>query len=209
MNFSSIFDINTIAFVLLDYPLSWIELIGTVFGLITVYLASRENILTWPTGLINVAFFFFLFYQVNLYSDMVLQVYFFIMSLYGWYYWKTKANQQAVTSLSHNWQKKYAIILVLTSAALGLLMSNIHNYFPTLFTTPAAFPFADAFTTVASIMATILLARKVLENWYLWIAVDIVSILLYSLKGIYLVAIEYFVFLIICIFGLIKWRKLL
>lgn len=203
----SIFDISNIAIVILDYPLSWIELIGTIFGLITVYLASRENILTWPTGLINVAFFFFLFYQVNLYSDMVLQVYFFIMSLYGWYFWRTKPNNQAITSLSHDWQKKYAIILVLGSVALGILMTNVHLILPTIFDVPAAYPFADAFTTVASIMATILLSRKVLENWYLWIAVDLVSILLYTLKGINLVAIEYIVFLIICIFGLIKWRR--
>ena len=205
----SIFDISNIACVVLDYPLSWIELIGTIFGLTTVYLAYRENILTWPIGLINVAAFFFLFYQVNLYSDMILQVYFFIMSIYGWYYWRTKPNNQAITSLSHNWQKKYAIILVFGSAVLGILMSKVHLIFPAIFEVPAAYPFADAFTTIASILATILLSRKVLENWYLWIAVDLVSILLYTLKGIHLVAIEYTVFLIICIFGLIKWRRAL
>lgn len=203
----SFFDINNIAFNLLDYPLSWIELIGTIFGLVTVYLASRENILTWPTGLINVAAFFFLFYQVNLYSDMVLQIYFFVMSLYGWYYWKTKPNGQPITSLPLRWQKSYSVVLVVCTTLLGLTMSSIHELLPNLFSQPAAFPFADAFTTVASIMATILLARKVIENWYLWIAVDMVSILLYSMKGIYLVAIEYFIFLIICIFGLLKWKR--
>lgn len=203
----SFFDINNIAFVLIEYPLSWIELIGTLFGLVTVYLASRENILTWPTGLINVAAFFFLFYQVNLYSDMILQVYFFAMSLYGWYFWKTKPNGQPITSLPLTWQKKYSLVLVLGTVILGFTMSSIHELLPHYFPQPAAFPFADAFTTVASIMATILLARKVLENWYLWIAVDMVSILLYSMKGIYLVAIEYFIFLIICIFGLLKWRR--
>ena len=84
---NALYDINYVLVQIGDYPLSLIEFLGTLTGLISVWLASRGNILTWPTGLLNVIAFFALFYQVRLYSDMVLQVYFFGMSIYGWWFW--------------------------------------------------------------------------------------------------------------------------
>lgn len=87
MNF---FDTKNIAFQILDYPLSYVELIGTLFGFLSVYLATRANILTWATGIINELFLFILFFQVQLYADMFLQIYFFIITLYGWYKWNSK-----------------------------------------------------------------------------------------------------------------------
>lgn len=201
------YDINNIAFEVLDYSLSYIELIGTLFGLISVYLASKANIWTWPTGIINEIAFFWLFYQVQLYSDMYLQIYFFIVTLYGWYYWKQKPAQKHVSVLSRKAKFIYLLFLLTGTLTTGWIMSDIHLIFPQVFAQPASYPYADAFTTVASILATILLSRKRIETWLLWIAVDVVSVVLYLLKGIHLVAIEYVIFLVICLFGYFNWRK--
>lgn len=203
----SFFDINNIAFEVLSYPLSYIELIGTAFGLLSVYLASRAHIWTWPTGIVNEFAFFWLFYQVQLYADMLLQVYFLVVTLYGWYYWSQQEVLEKVNTLGFRSLRVYAVVLIVGSLLLGWIISDIHHLLPTYFPEPAAYPYPDAFTTVASILATILLSRKQIESWYLWIAVDLVSIVLYTLKGIHVVAIEYFVFLLICIFGYLNWRK--
>ena len=201
------FDINNIAFQILGYDLSYIELIGTIFGLICVYLASLPNILTWPASIINQIAFFVLFFQVQLYADMFLQIYFLVIAIYGWYYWSKPTVEKKISYLSAKSKVNYGIILLVGTIGLGILMKNIDTLFPSLFEKPAAFPFADAFTTTASIIASILLARKQIENWILWIAVDIVSVVIYWKKGIQLVSIEYFVFLLICIFGYFNWKR--
>ncbi|UII31064.1 nicotinamide riboside transporter PnuC [Fulvivirga ulvae] len=201
------FDINNIAFEVLGYPLSYIELAGTLFGFISVVLAAKPSVLTWPTGIVNEAAFFILFYQVQLYSDMYLQFFFFGVTVYGWYYWKKQDNEASVKKLTNRWRLIYLTVLMAGSVLSGLLMTQIHLLFPLVFTKPASYPFADAFTTTASILATILLSRKRIETWILWILVDMVSVTLYFLKGIHLVAIEYVVFLVICMIGYFNWRS--
>lgn len=204
-------NIEHIAYTFGSYELSYIELIGTVFGLLAVYWASRENIWTWPASLINVAAFFILFYQINLYADMLLQIYFFVVSIYGWYNWRKPNNRVEVKlPISRMTQEEivvYAVLLVIATVGIGYLMSQIHLWFPNAFSTPAAFPYPDAFTTTASILAMILLSQKKIENWLLWIVVDIVAVYLYYLKDILFVSVEYVIFLIICIFGYINWKK--
>ena len=79
------FDIENIVLQFLGYPVSYVELIGTLFGLASVYFASRANILTWGTGIVNEVFLFLLFFQIQLYADMFLQIYFFVVTLFGWY----------------------------------------------------------------------------------------------------------------------------
>src|SRR4051812_36043281 len=93
------FQIQNIAFSVMGYPLSYIELIGTLFGLISVYYASKADILTWPAGIINEIFLFVLFYQVQLYADMFLQVYFLVVTAFGWYKWKSNTANVAVTAI--------------------------------------------------------------------------------------------------------------
>lgn len=203
----SLFDIENIVFTILGYDLSYIELIGTLFGFISVILAARANILTWPTGIINEVSFFILFYQVQLYSDMYLQVYFFGVTIYGWYYWKNQNGSRSITTLSKKWRFRILLILVITTLMSGYLISKVHLHFPEIFSQPASYPYWDALTTMSSIVATILLSRKIIETWVLWIIVDIISVALYLLKGIHLVAIEYLIFLIICVVGVRNWRN--
>lgn len=202
-------DINNIFITLLDYPISYLELIGTLSGLICVVLAARNNIHTWTLGIINVIFFFILFYQVRLYSDMILQIYFMYANIIGILYWnKATKKDNKITLLTINERIKYLYIIISTWILLGLLMNNIHNVLPSIFPEPASYPYWDSFTTVTSIIACWLLAKKKIESWLLWIVIDIICIVLYYQKGIMLMSIEYFIFLINAIYGLLLWVKL-
>lgn len=200
-------DIKNIAFEILGYPISYVELIGTFFGLISVYYASKANILTWATGIVNEIFLFTLFFQVQLYADMFLQIYFFMVTLYGWYNWNTKSIENNIFKTSKQSKMRLAMLILAGTLISGYLFSNIHSYFPEYFKIQAAYPFTDSFVMVSSIIATVLLARKKIENWYLWISVDIVCVVLYFKKGIYFLSLEYLIFLGLASYGLYNWKK--
>lgn len=204
-------DIETILFKVGDYPLSTIELLGTLTGLFAVWYASRNSILTWPISLLNVAAFFAIFYQVRLYSDMFLQVFFFVMSVYGWIIWRkgVDGEERPVTAYNRQGRIFLGIVLVLGTLVLGYLMSQVHIWFPQVFPAPAAYPYPDGFTTVASVLAQVLLARRKWENWVLWVAVDVVATVLYYKKGILFVSGEYLVFLGLATYGLISWWQMM
>jgi nicotinamide mononucleotide transporter len=204
MNF---FEIKNVAFQIWDYPISYVELIGTLFGLISVYFASRANILTWGTGIVNEVFLFILFFQVQLYADMFLQIYFFIVTIYGWYYWKTNTAEEMISEINFRNKLLLAAAIFIFSLLSGFLFSNIHLYLPEFFKVKAAYPYIDSFVMVSSIVATVLLAKKKTENWYLWIAVDLVCVVLYFKKGIYFLSLEYFIFLGLASYGLYHWKK--
>ncbi len=203
------FDIQTTAISIFGYNLSYVELIGTFFGLFAVYWASKANILTWPASIINEAAFFLLFFQVHLYSDMLLQVFFFVATLYGWYNWKSAPGFRKITTLSNFSRWVWFFVALGGTLALGTLVAHIHQLLPSFFPVKASFAYPDAFTTTASMIATILLARKKIENWLIWMVVDVVCIFLYFIKGIQVVAVEYFIFLILCIFGWYNWKKIM
>lgn len=204
MNF---FVMKNIAFQFLGYPISYVELIGTLFGLFSVYFASRTNILTWGTGIVNEVFLFILFFQVQLYADMFLQVYFFIVTIYGWHNWKTNTAEKMISEINFRNKLLLAAAIFIFSLLSGFLFSNIHLYLPEYFKVKAAYPFIDSFVMVSSIVATVLLAKKKIENWYLWIAVDLVCVVLYFKKGVYFLSIEYFIFLGLASYGLYHWKK--
>lgn len=202
-----LFEIGNIAFEVLNYPVSYIELIGTLFGLASVYFASRANILTWGTGIVNEIFLFILFFQVQLYADMFLQIYFFIATIYGWYQWNAKANANKISEIDFRNRITIAAAIAIGSIFFGYFFTNIHLYLPNYFKIQAAYPFVDSFVMVSSIIATILLAKKKIENWYLWIMVDFVCIILYYKKGVYFLSLEYLIFLGLASYGLYHWNK--
>jgi nicotinamide mononucleotide transporter len=205
MNF---FEITNVAFQIWDYPISYVELIGTLFGLISVYFASRTNILTWGTGIVNEVFLFILFFQVQLYADMFLQIYFFIVTLYGWYKWNSKTAEAKISETSFRNKIFLTVTILIGTSISGFLFTNIHLYWPTYFKIQATYPFTDSFVMASSIIATILLAKKKIENWYLWIAVDLVCVVLYFKKGVYFLSLEYFIFLGLASYGLYHWNQL-
>jgi nicotinamide mononucleotide transporter len=204
----SLFDMQTTLFEVLNYKMSVIEFVGTIFGLISVWLATKANIHTWTSGIINVSLFFIIFGQIQLYSDMFLQVFFFIASIIGFYQWQKKKSHKKdkkITQLNKSSIILISIGIIVFTVALGYLMSHIHQIWPSYFSKPASFPYADAFTTIMSIFATFLMAYKKVESWVLWIAVDVICVYLYFNKGVVFISIEYFIFLLMSVSGLIQW----
>ncbi len=201
------FEIENIAFRVLGYPISYVELIGTLFGLVSVYFASRANILTWATGIVNEVFLFILFFQVQLYADMFLQIYFFVVTLYGWYKWQEKTSENKISKTSFRNKIFFAVAILIGTLISGFLFTNIHSYLPSYFKIQAAYPFTDSFVMVSSIVGTMLLAKKKIENWYLWLVVDLVCVVLYFKKGVYFLSLEYFIFLGLAYYGLYHWKK--
>lgn len=210
----SLFSIDTVVGQIWGYPLTPVEIIGTLFGLWSVWLAAKARVSNYPVGLVNVVFFFVIFYQVQMYSDMLLQVYFFFVSIFGWYRWthpsigEMDANRELKVSTNDPavniaWCVSIGVFVV----ALGYFMSNIHTLLPKLFPMAAAYPYYDAFTTVASIAAMYLMAQKKIESWVLWMIVDLFCVVLYYFKGIRLMSIEYAIFFMIATSGLIRWLK--
>ena len=208
------FDINNILFTVLGYEMSYLEFFGTVAGAVAVWLSARANIWSWPIGIVNVVLFFFLFFQVQLYPDMFLQVFFFATNLMGWWRWahpksgeENKKNELRATFLG---RKKFVGAFALGVAGtygFGTFAKNLHAIFPTVFSVPSAFPYADSFVTVMSIITTFLMIQKKVESWIIWIIVDGLATYLYFAKGIKFVGIEYLVFCFIAAFGLWNWIR--
>jgi nicotinamide mononucleotide transporter len=207
----NLFDINTIAFTILGYPLSYIELIGTILYLWSVWLIARQHILTWPVGIASVLLYLLLFYQIRLYSDALEQIYYLIASCYGWWLWQTRGNQaqQAFAPYLSNKQTLITVVIVtlLLALALGGLMSRIDQIAPALFPQPAAFPYLDALTTIMSFSAMWLMAQKRLESWIYWIIVDVIGIGLYYVQGVRFLALLYAILLVLAINGLLGWLR--
>jgi len=208
------FDHDNIFFSVLGYPMSYLEFFGTASGGIAVWLSSRGNIWSWPIGVINVVLFFFLFFQVQLYPDMFLQVFFFVTNLVGWWRWAhPKAGEEnRKHELKASWMNLRGTagllgVTVVVTLALGTFASNLHQLVPSLFKLPSAFPYADSFVLASSIVATYLMVEKKVECWATWLLTDTVATYLYFSKGILLVAILYFIFCIISLFGLWNWSR--
>ena len=204
----NVFDINNTLIKVFEYPLSYVEFIGTFSGLISVWLATKQNILTWTTGFINIICFFAIFYQVHLYSDMILQIYFFITSVYGWITWRyQKQIKKPISILSMNKRILFCVVIIISTIIFGFLVKNIHLLLPKIFEHPASFPFVDTFIAITSIIATVLLAKRILENWVCWIIVDLVCVFVYLKKNILFISIEYGIFFLIACYGFFLWIK--
>jgi nicotinamide mononucleotide transporter len=180
-----------------------LEMLAVLLGLINIVLIVRRSVWNYPFGLAMVAIYAWIFAQpdVRLYSDVGLQVFFFVVQLYGWWNWsKSEAESGEVEVLLLSPKDRIGWIAAITVATLawGALM---HRF------TSAALPWWDAFIAMTSVSAQLLMARRYLENWVLWIAVDAVAIGVYAAKGLMLTAILYTIFLIVSIVGLRSWRK--
>lgn len=205
---SDFFKLENVFFNILNYSVSYIEFAATIAGILAVWLAANSNIFSWPIGLVNISLSFIIFWQVQLYSDVFLQIYFFIIGVYGWYNWKFEIREKIpIKTLPSEQHLKYLAIILVLTILLGLLMSKVHLFAPSLFIKPAAYPYADTFIAVASIIANTWLAKRILENWFLWIIINIVCIFIYFIKDIPFIAFQFFIFLILAIFGHLNWKK--
>jgi len=208
-------DINTVFFSVFGYPMSYLEFTGTCLNLLSVWLVTRNNIWTWPIGNVAVVLFGVLFYQIQLYSDFIEQIYFLITGMYGWWIWARHSasdSETSVISITHNSKQGNYItvsIVVIGTMIMGLLMEHVHLLLPSFFTVPASYPYLDAFTTVMSFTAILLMAHKKIECWILWILVDIIGIGLYGAKEVFFVALLYGIFLVLATKGFISWIRIM
>jgi nicotinamide mononucleotide transporter len=182
---------------------TWVEWFGTITGALCVYLAAKENIWNWPIAILSVTTYIYIFYNAQLYGDTFLQVYFLATCIYGWYYWtygKSK-NTKADRPVSSLKTKEWLII-----AVLQIVLFLVGGYYLDT-KTDTDVPYIDAFCTVGSLIAQYLLTRKIIENWIIWIVVDIIYIPLYIHKDLLATAVLYFIFLFIAAKGYMDWKK--
>lgn len=182
--------------------MSGIEILGFITGALSVWLAVRENVWNWPIAAANAVFFFVLFLDHRLYGDMALQVVFFGIAILGWYRWLRGGEHHSPLHVS-----TITARLALTMAALAIVATAAGTVY--LRRIGDAAPFLDALTTVLSLVGQYLLTKKVIENWHVWIAADVLYIWLYLQRALYLTAILYVIFLLMCIAGVIQWRRAL
>lgn len=180
---------------------SLLELIGVAFGLLTVYFSVKQNILTWPTGIVSVSAFGILFYHIKLYADMCLQVFFLWSCLQGWYFWLHGGEQRSALRVSRLTPAQRVAIGLAVLASVLSIGYLFHRY------TDASLPFLDSTASGMSVVAQLLMMRKKLEHWYLWIAVDVFSIGIYVYKEVMLTAGLYLVFLLLSVRGLVEWKR--
>ena len=177
-----------------------LEIIGVITGLACVYLAAKNNIWNWPIATISVTIYIFIFFETHLFADMGLQVYFFVVYLYGWYYWSNKPANEKKIPVAHITRKEVllsAVAIVVFTFILGTLLKY----------TTASFPYLDSFCTACSLVAQVFLARKVMENWLIWIFVDVIYVGVYIYKDLHLTAVMYAIYVGIAIMGYVDWRK--
>jgi nicotinamide mononucleotide transporter len=208
------FDINVIFFTVWGYSMSYLEFTGAVLGAVATFLAARANVWSWPIGAASVTLFFFLFYQIQLYPDMFLQVFFLVTNLQGWWRWTHpkagEADAQNELRITRLMGKPLYLSLLgsfVATLALGTFAQNLHIWFPVAFSQPSAFPYLDSFTTVMSILGTFMMIQKKLECWWVWLLVDLISTYIYYIKGVKFVSLEYAVFCLVAFQGAWYWTR--
>lgn len=181
--------------------MSWLEAAGALTGLLCVWLTTRQSLWCWPTGILNAALFLVLFMEVRLYADAGLQVVYVALSVYGWWRWLHPGEQRAELPVTRITPRLAALLGTLTVTTAAVMGAALVRW------TDASLPYWDATTTALSLTAQYLLARKVLESWALWIAVDVLSVGVYLAKDLALTAGLYVIFLCLAARGLYAWRR--
>lgn len=178
-----------------------IETIAALFGLASVWLTVVRNIWLWPTGVVMVTLYIFIFHEAKLYSEMVLQIVFVVLQIHGWRYWVRNGGEGEtlpISRLTPGGMLFWTTTALLSAAALGHVMDRWFG---------AALAYPDAFITTLSLTSQWLLNRKILENWVGWIVVDVLAIGVYLARDLYLTAGLYAVFLAMATTGLMAWKR--
>ena len=179
----------------------WTEIAGSVLGLIQIWLLVRRSLWNFPLAMASVTLVGITLFKGRLYSEAGLQAFFFVVNALGWYQWsrvRGDANAVPVGWMGTAARLRWAAVTVLLSGSLGWVMHSFTN---------AALPFADSAVTGASIAAQLLLNQRRIENWVLWVAIDIASIALYLTRDLFFLAALYIAFLVISVIGLREWTR--
>ncbi len=180
-----------------------LEMIAVVFGFLSVWYAKRENILVFPTGIITTGIFVYILWVFGLLGDMLINAYYFAMSIYGWYVWTRKVDATHFIPITRTTQKEKIWSLILFVATV-IFVVVVYILFEKFNTWTA---YVDTLTTAIFFVGMWLMAKKKLENWTFWIIGDIISVPLYLFKGLIFTSLQYFVFTIIAILGYLAWKK--
>lgn len=179
-----------------------LEWIAVATGLLSVWYSMKENIWVYPTGIVSVLIYVYIAYIYKLYADMGVNFYYFIMSVYGWYYWlHPKSDSREQVPVTMNNRTENVISAALTIGSFSILYFVLSNF------TDSDVPFWDSLTTCFAILGMYLMARKKLESWIAWIITDLISIPLYFHKELVLTSFQFLVFTLIAIGGYISWKR--
>lgn len=184
----------------MELPGIW-ESLAVALGIAYLLLAMAEKISCWYAAFASTLIFLFLFWEVELVMEAALQLYYLGMAIYGWWHWRHGDREDGSLAISRWPLRSHVLALagvVLFSAASGTLLSSY---------TSASWPYLDSFTTWGAVLTTWMVARKILENWLYWIAIDGLSIFLYVDRGLYLTAALFAAYVVIVIFGFITWTR--
>lgn len=190
-----------------NYPTHEIvlELTAIFFGLLSVWYAKKDNIWVFPTGIINTAIYVYLLWKWSLIGDMMINFYYVIMSIYGWYHWTRKIDEVVEFPISRMTlrEKKVSVLIFVATIVFVIAVYIFFDKF-THWTS-----YVDTFVTGIFFVGMWLMAKRKIENWILWIIGDIISIPMYFVKGYSFTSIQYLIFTIIAIFGYLEWKKIL
>jgi nicotinamide mononucleotide transporter len=188
-----------------------IEYIAVIFTLACVYYTIKNKVVAWPLGIVGVSAYLWLFYSIDLYAEVVTQIVFLGQSFYGWYNWMKVGDKPAapITRLFSEVDTKmvYHITSVVLGATLLVYWLIMALYYNGIITQPSV-PIIDSFTTATSLVANYYLAKRYIENWYLWIFVDLIYVGMFFYKEVYLTAGLYLLFFFMAIQGYRKWKGL-
>lgn len=195
---------------------NWIEVFGAITGIIYVFLEIRQNLWLWPVGIITSAVYISVFFTSKFYADMSLQVYYLVVSCLGWYWWIKGTGKKGIgkgEELLKNKEESKGLLVTRLKLRTGIILTCIFIilYFVLWFLlsklTDSPVPELDSFITSLSIIATWMLARKIYEHWFLWMAVNAASLILFITRGLYPTVVLYLVYLIMSFAGLRAWRN--
>lgn len=180
---------------------SVVEGVAVLLGVIAVYLSTKQNVWTYPLGIISVFLYIDIFFQVKLYADMGLQVFFIVLQAYGWYEWLYGGENKTalrVSRVPHRAGFGAAAAVVGGTAVVGYTLSRY---------TDASLPYVDSFLAVLSMAGQWLMAKKYIENWPVWMAVNVGSIAMYGVKELYFTMVLYGMYLVLAVMGFREWKK--
>jgi nicotinamide mononucleotide transporter len=181
-----------------------LEAIAFIFGLISVFFAKKQNILVYPTGLICTIISVYLLYVNQYFGDMTINIYYSIMSIYGWFLWSNKSNQNDLKiSYTNNVEKIIGFVMFFFTIIFTYLVYLYFDYQLELVN------YLDIFTSGVFFTAMWLMAKKKIENWTLWIIGDLITIPLYGYRGLGMLSFQYLIFTIIAIFAYFEWKRIL
>ena len=193
--------LQSVAVVLGGAPVTWSELLGDVTGAACVWLVARQNVWNWPLGLANNVFWGLLFWDAKLYGDSLLQAIFFGLGCYGWWRWVRPAETGAPLAVRRTSRREWWALGAVTTLATVAIAFYLARH------TDSPVPFADASILTLSLAATYGQALKLLESWWIWITVDLISVPLYVSRGLYPTAALYALFGVLCVSGLVSWSR--